>query len=240
MERQVSGGLGFFGGLAIFLGLALLGYLVSTSSWTIRRAERTVTVKGLSEREVAADIAIWPIKFTEVENALDDLYANLQAKSDMVTAFLKENGFDEAEIAVGPPAITDRMAEYYGGNERIPFRYSASVVVTVYTARVDRVLATMQQMVALGRQGIVVGGQNYDTRTEFLFTGLNDIKPAMIEEATKNAREVARKFAQDSDSTLGKIKEAHQGQFTISDRDSNTPHIKKVRVVSTVVYYLSD
>jgi hypothetical protein len=92
----------------------------------------------------------------------------------------------------------------------------------------------------LGKKGIVITGGNYQNQTEYLFTRLNDVKPEMIEEATRKAREVAVKFAADSNSTLGKIKQASQGQFSIKPRDKNNPHIKKVRVVSTVVYYLSD
>jgi hypothetical protein len=98
----------------------------------------------------------------------------------------------------------------------------------------------MNDLAELGKSGIAISGQDYETRTEFLFTNLNEIKPIMIEEATRNAREVAEKFAKDSGSKLGKIKKASQGQFSITDRDSNTPHIKKVRVVSTIEYYLSD
>ena len=92
----------------------------------------------------------------------------------------------------------------------------------------------------LAKQNIVMLRQDYNNRLEFLFTKLNDIKPKMVQTATQNAREVALKFAKDSDSKLGKIKSARQGQFSISDRDSNTPNIKKVRVVSTIEYYLSD
>ena len=98
----------------------------------------------------------------------------------------------------------------------------------------------MTQLVELGKQGVAIAGADYEARTQFLFTRLNDIKPDMIEAATRNAREVATRFAQHSDSRLGKIRRASQGQFSIDDRDSNTPHIKKVRVVSTVEYYLSD
>jgi hypothetical protein len=98
----------------------------------------------------------------------------------------------------------------------------------------------MSDLAQLGKQGIVFTGGNYQSQTEYLFTRLNEVKPAMIEEATNKAREVAVKFAQDSQSTLGKIKRASQGQFSISARDNNTPHIKRVRVVSTVEYYLSD
>ena len=99
---------------------------------------------------------------------------------------------------------------------------------------------TRKRLVALGKEGIAFTGQGYQTQTEFLFTGLNRIKPDMIQEATRNAREVAEKFAKDSQSRLGRIKQARQGQFSINNRDSNTPHIKKVRVVSTITYYLTD
>lgn len=98
----------------------------------------------------------------------------------------------------------------------------------------------MDKLVDLGKKGIVIAAQNYDSRTEYIFTGLNNIKPEMVEEATILAREVAEKFAKDSNSKLGKIKKARQGQFSIQNRDSNTPYIKKVRVVSTLEYYLSD
>ena len=98
----------------------------------------------------------------------------------------------------------------------------------------------MSELSALGKQGIVLQSGNYESQTEYLYTGLNDIKPEMIEEATRNAREAATEFAQDSESELGKIRQASQGQFSISPRDKNNPHIMNVRVVSTVEYYLSD
>ena len=98
----------------------------------------------------------------------------------------------------------------------------------------------MNKLADLGKRGIVLTGMGYQTATEYLFTRLNEVKPSMVEEATMKAREVAEKFAIDSKSKLGKIKSARQGQFPISNRDKNNPHIKKVRVVSTVEYYLSD
>ena len=98
----------------------------------------------------------------------------------------------------------------------------------------------MNSLSKLGKKGIVFTGSNYQNQTEYIFTRLNEVKPEMIEEATRKAREVAEKFAADSQSRLGKIKKAYQGQFSISPRDKNNPHIKKVRVVSTVEYYLSD
>ena len=141
---------------------------------------------------------------------------------------------------VSVPAIVDHQAQGYSPENARQFRYSGTSTLTVYSLNVEQVRAAMRNLVDLGKRGIAIAGEDYGSRTEFLFTHLNDLKPAMIEEATRNAREVAVKFAQDSSSVLGKIRTASQGQFSIEDRDSNTPHIKKVRVVSTVEYYLSD
>lgn len=158
----------------------------------------------------------------------------------MVIEFLKAAGFSESEISVSQPAIMDRQAQSYGDTERVRFRFTAAATITVYTEKVSLVRETMTKVVDLGKQGIAISGQDYQNRTEFLFTNLNRIKPEMIEEATRNAREVAMKFATDSNSRLGRIKTASQGQFSITDRDTSTKHIKNVRVVSTVEYYLSD
>jgi uncharacterized protein len=227
-------------GLAIFLGLSALGYLLAGSIVTFKEFERSVSVKGLSEKELPADIAIWPIQFTRAGNEIAPLYADLEKDTSDIVGFLKDNGFDDAEITVAPPAITDKVAQQYGDTSKIELRYSATQDITVYTDKIDKVRATMKRLVELGKRGIVFTGGNYDNRTEFIFTRLNDVKPEMIEEATRKAREVAEKFAKDSNSRLGKIKRASQGQFSIMDRDKNTPYIKKIRVVSTIEYYLSD
>lgn len=154
--------------------------------------------------------------------------------------FLAQQGFKTVEISVSPPGILDKQAEGYGGSDRIKFRYSGNATITVYSERVDQVRKAMMQLVELGKQGIAIARTNYQTQTEFIYTKLNEIKPAMIEEATKNARDVAEKFARDSNSELGKFKKARQGRFSITNRDNNTPYIKNVRVVSTIEYYLSD
>lgn len=227
-------------GALICIGLALLGIFTSQAIVRVRSMDRVVTVKGLSEREVPADIAIWPVKFSDTGNNLGALYASIQKKNELVVEFLKDSGFDEDEITVSVPSINDRQAQGYGGSQPQEFRYYGSSIITVYSTQVETVRQAMSKLVDLGKQGMVISGQDYDARTEFLFTGLNDIKPGMIEEATKNAREVAEKFAADSQSRLGKIRTAKQGQFSINNRDSTTPHIKKVRVVSTITYYLSD
>jgi hypothetical protein len=206
----------------------------------IKSLDRAVTVKELSEREVPADIAIWPITFQEAGNDLNNLFSSIQEKNALIVDFLKNLGFKTEEISVSPPGILDKQAAGYSGSDTFKFRYSGDSTITVYSQNVDNIREAMNRLVELGKQSIAFVRQGYQAQTEFIFTKLNDIKPAMIEEATKNAREVAEKFARDSNSSLGKIKKANQGQFSIGNRDNNTPYIKKVRVVSTIEYYLSD
>jgi len=228
--------LGFF----IFLGLLSLGYFVAHAVVKYKSYERSVTVKGLSEHEYPAGIVIWPIQFTEAENKLEDLYVTLEKSTQKIQAFLKRAGINAAEITVSSPAITDKLAQRYGNSPRAEFRYTAIQTVTVYSHNVALVRSLMNRLGELGKQGIAFGGDDYQNQVEYLFTRLNEVKPEMIQEATTKAREVALKFAQDSKSQLGKIKRASQGSFSISPRDKNNPHIKKVRVVSTVEYYLAD
>jgi hypothetical protein len=231
-ESAILGGL-------LLIGLALLGYLIAHSIVNIKLMDRSVEVKGLSEREVAADIAIWPITFSVADNDLANLYQTIQQKNDHVVDFLSKNGFKPEEITISAPSVVDKQAREYGGDAAgAKYRYTASSTITVYSNQVDQVRLSMIKLVELGKQGIAIAGDTYST--QFIYSKLNDIKPAMIEEATKNAREAAEKFAKDSASSLGKIKRANQGQFSIDNRDSSTAHIKKVRVVSTVEYYLSD
>jgi uncharacterized protein len=226
-------------GVFIFLGLAVLGYFLGASLIRFKQFERTVTVKGLSEKELPADIAIWPIQFSVASNDLTELYQAIEKDAELITQLLKTVGFEDDEINPSSPGIEDKLARGYE-KSRIEFRYSATQTITVYSEKIEQVRSTMNRLSELGKQGVVLGEVGYMNRPEFLFTRLNDIKPEMVEEATTKAREVARKFAQDSDSKLGKIKRASQGQFSISDRDKNNPHIKKIRVVSTIEYYLTD
>ena len=227
-------------GVFLFLGLSSLGYQLGDSAIKFKEYERTVTVKGLSEREFEADIVIWPIQFTQANNQLGDLYNSIEDSTKKIRFFLEENGIDKNSISVSSPSITDKSAQRYNNQAKAEFRYTAIQTVTVYSKNIKSVRKVMASLSELGKQGIVFTAGNYQSETEYLFTRLNEIKPEMIEEATRKAREVAEKFASDSKSSLGKIKKASQGQFSISARDKNNPHIKKIRVVSTVAYYLSD
>lgn len=227
-------------GLILGLSLILSTLLLGNSFINVREMDRTVTVKGLSEKEVKADIAIWPLKFSTGENDLTLLYQNLESKTQRIKSFLKKMGFEDQEITINAPSIHDKLTARYGGQQNYKFRYTADRVLSVYSSKIDLIIKSQQKLVELVSSGIAISASDYDTKPQYLFNGLNNLKPQMIEEATKKAREVAIKFAEDSGSQLGKIKKARQGQFSIVDRDSNTPQIKKVRVVSTVEYYLAD
>ncbi|WP_367987352.1 SIMPL domain-containing protein [Vibrio sp. NTOU-M3] len=227
-------------GLALILGFAALGLLLKQAALQYKGLDRIVTVKGLAEREYPADTVIWPIEFSVAGNDMPEVVKELDTQRDAVAAFLALQGIDKAQVSFSAPAILDKKARQYGGEPTIAFRYLGSLTVTVYSHDVSIVRAAIASIGELAKQGIVFNSDRYANPIEYSFTSLNDVKPVMIEEATKNARQVAEKFARDSNSTLGKIKRASQGQFSITDRDSNTPHIKRVRVVSTISYYLSD
>lgn len=230
----------FILGLFVFLGLAVLGYLLADAAIRYKEYERTVTVKGLAEQEYPADIVIWPVQFTIANNDLAELYDAIEKSTNKISKYLQANGIAASEITLSSPAITDKSAQSYSSAQQAEFRYSAIQVVTVYSRNIKQVRRVMAGLPQLGKQGIAFTGGNYETRPEYIFASLNDIKPDMIEQATTKAREVATKFANDSGSKLGKIKRASQGQFSITGRDKNNPHIKRIRVVSTVEYYLSD
>ena len=226
---------------AIVLAVAILGLgaFLYCAMVHVKDRDRVVVVRGLAEREVLADFVIWPIVFKETGNDLSELYATVQTKSQALEKFLLENGVKKEEISYSTPDIVDTEGELYAERKH-SFRYAATVVVTVASNHVALVRDVMAKQAELLKQGLAFTDNDYRYRKVFSFNALNEIKPAMIEEATRNARTAAQKFASDSESKLGKIKTATQGQFAIEDRDENTPYIKKVRVVSSVQYFLED
>lgn len=229
----------FFSGLFIMTGLIVLGMMIPRAVSKYRSFDRTVNVKGLCEKEVMADKVIWPVVYKVMANDIQSVYDQTDGNNAVILSFLESGGIADSEITVSVPSISDKFANEYGSNDRA-YRYIATSVITVCTDKVDEVLALMSRQAELLKKGIVTGGNNWENPVEFKYEGLNDIKPQMIEEATRNAREAAQKFAKDSDSRLGKIRTASQGTFTIENRDSNTPYIKKVRVVTSVTYYLKN
>ena len=227
-------------GGCLFAGLAGLGLILGHAALEVKAHERTVQVKGLAEREVPADVVIWPITYQLAGNDLAGLYESIADKNATILRFLDDNGIGAADVSTAAPSVIDRHAQAWGDTAEIEYRYIATATVTVYSKNVDGVRRAMANAIELGKNGIALGGEQFGNQVQYLYTGLNDIKPGMIEESTVNARAVAEKFAADSASTLGRIRTASQGQFSITDRDSTTPHVKNVRVVSTVEYYLSD
>lgn len=221
------------------LGILLGGVSVKKGLDGFADRDRKVTVKGLAEMEVNADKVTWPLMYKELGNDLPTLYEQIKRTNQTIVDFLKKNGLKESEITVNAPEIVDMQADRYNNNPN-PYRYNVTSIITVTSDQVALVNRLIKEQSELLKQGIAIISGDYRANVEYEYTSLNKIKPQMIEEATKNAREAAEKFAKDSDSKLGSIKRANQGQFSIENRDANTPYIKKVRVVSTIDYSLED
>ncbi|MCI1647922.1 MAG: SIMPL domain-containing protein [Bacteroides sp.] len=221
------------------IGMLLLGLMIRNGINDFKDKDRVVSVKGLAEMEVLANKVIWPLAYKDLGDDPAILYINMAKKNKAIVDFLKAHGITEGEISIVPPEILDMKAERYSSTPS-SYRYNATSVITVTSNNVDRIRKLMSEQAELLKQGIAITGGDYRYNTVYEFTELNKIKPQMIEEATKNARAAGEKFAKDSESTLGKIKNASQGQFTISDRDANTPYIKSIRVVTTVNYFLKN
>lgn len=221
----------------VAIGIIVMGFALRSGIVTFKDMDRKVSVKGLSEREVMADKVTWSLMYKELGNDPSEMYNLLEHKNSKVIAFLKASGIKDENISVNPPVVTDRQADNYG-NEIMNYRYKATSVITVTSNEVEKVRTLLGKQSELMKQGIALVSNEYDNNVVYEFTKLNDIKPEMIEEATKNARTTAQKFADDSGSSLGEIRNAQQGQFSIENRDANSPFIKKLRVVNTIEYSL--
>lgn len=221
----------------VAVGVVGMGFALRSGIVTFKDMDRKVSVKGLSEREVMADKVTWSLMYKELGNNPSEMYNLLEQKNSKVIAFLKSSGIKSENISVNPPVVTDRQADNYG-NEIMTYRYKATSVITVISNEVEKVRELLGKQSELMKQGIALVSNEYDNNVVYEFTGLNKIKPEMIEEATKNARATAKKFADDSDCSIGEIRSAQQGQFSIENRDANSPFIKKIRVVSTIEYSL--
>lgn len=221
------------------VGLALLGVFVYNGINSLAKRDRVVSVRGLAEKEVQADRVIWPLAYKTVGDDLGSVYRDISSANKKIQTFLIKNGIKASDITNGAPQVNDLWTNEYRDNVNRQ-RYNATSVTTVSSSDVAKVRALMTRTGELLSQGIAIAPNDYNYPIQFEFTSLNKIKPQMIEQATKNAREAAEKFAKDSESKLGKIKSAQQGLFSIEDRDSNTPYIKEVRVVTTVDYYLDN
>ena len=226
--------------LILAVGIAGGGFLIGRGLFAARASDRYVTVRGFAEREVAANLAMWPIVFSATGDDLVAVQRSLDESAGRISAFLTDRGFTQSETSVSLPRITDREAQ----GDRIRdgrsiARYAAEQTVTLRSARVGQVKKAMQEAGELIREGVPLV-RSYEYSTTFLYTALDSIKPAMIAEATQDARKAAEQFARDSGSSVGAIRNAQQGYFEIQDRDPFSPEFKKVRVVTTIQYFLED
>ena len=242
-------------GLLLALGLILGGWILGVEIKNTRLADRYVTVKGLVERNVKSDLAIWPLSYKEAGDDLTGVYAKTEADKKVILDFLQQQTIQPNEIELGVIRVVDTQANEYGGGQRAPHRYIVEQQIIVRTTRVDVVANAAQKTMQLLQKGIVLSG-NPGQGLSYKFTGLNSIKPDMITDATRNARAAADRFASDSGSKVGAIRQANQGVFSIlpADQGGDTGEpgeggamiygadaslMKTVRVVTTVQYYLN-
>ena len=187
----------------------------------------------------AALIALGIVVSKEIGNDLPQLYQRIAVTQAQIRRFLHSGGIADSEISVNAPVVIDLSADQYADNKR-GYRYNITSIITVTSRQVGTVRKLISQQGELLKQGIAIVSGDYDNRVRYEYVSFKDMKPKMMQEAIANAETTARQFANSSKSTLGKIVSADQGQFSIDDRDANTPYIKKVRVVSTVTYALND
>ena len=219
----------------IAVGIICLGWFIKAGIDDFANKDRKVTVKGLAEREVPADKVTWSIGTKVTGNDLPMLYEGINLQTAKIKQFLKQNGLDEKEITVNPPSISDLEAREWGDNNK-SFRYIISTTITVATNKVEQVKKAIFQQAELLKQGVAIENSN----AQYEYASFQQMKPEMMAEAIKNAQKTAEQFAEASNSRLGEIQTAGQGQFEIDDRDQNTPYIKKLRVVTTITYSLKD
>ena len=242
--------------VAILLGTLGGSFLLGKSLESFRKADRYVTVKGFSERQVKSDLVLWPISVRTANNDLSEASKAIEAAKGAVVQFLTQNGFDAKEIIQQDLRVSDRQSNEYGaGNLKDMLRYVLEATILVRSNNVDGVDKASRMTDDLVRAGVVLGTRN-DWRgagPRFMFTQLLSVKPEMMAEAIRNARTAADQFAKESGSGVGRIRTASQGLFSIADRDEFAGNVeegnryaagtsdvyKRVRVVVTVQYFLN-
>ena len=210
---------------AVLLVFSVLCFLAAQN---FSKQQSYVEVKGLSEKIVKADVAIWSINFDVKSNDIDSLYADIEKNTSTINSFLLEKGFEASEINVAPVNI------YQDTYKDALFRYNANAQLSVYSKKVDLIRSASKETLLLVKKGVTLN-QNSIT---FEFSDINSVKPEMLAEAIKNARASAEQFAKESGSHLGSVSRGNQGVFDISDKDPGSPEFKKIRVVSTLRFLL--
>lgn len=227
-------------------GPAIAGYFIGSAIKSLKLADREVSVKGLAEREVKSDLAVWQIKFVATGANLSDVNAKISGDTKKVESFLEAQGFAKEEVELGQIQLVDTMANEYSNNYRPDSRYIITSSVTLKSPKVDEVQQTSVKLADLITSGVTLASGNQGP--VYSFTKFAEVKSEMIAEATKAARSAAEQFAKDSNSRVGAIKRANQGVVSITGRydfgdadsynNSENSIYKKLRVVATVVYFL--
>lgn len=214
----------------LIIGLVLLIFsaVFYFSAQDFSKQGAYVEVKGLSEKIVKADVAIWSINFDVKSNDIDPLYGDIEKNVAITKSFLLEKGFEDSEINVAPINV---YQDTYKGSS---FRYNSTVQLSVYTKKVDLVRSASKDTLVLIKKGITMSNNSIS----FEFSDINSIKPEMLGEAIKNAHTSAQQFAQESGAKLGSVSRGNQGVFDITDKDPGSPEYKKVRVVSSLRFLL--
>lgn len=230
---------------ALILGIsAIIAAMFLSSGLTdLRTGDRYVTVKGVAEREVQADLALWPLRFVATGDTLDQAQEKARVSREAIMAFLKLQAIDTSAVELQRLDVTDTRANAYGANNN-PQKFIINQTLMVRSSHIDRIRHAAQNVSELVDSGVVLSSDYGPSGPTYLFNRLNDIKPEMISEATAAAREAASQFAQDANTSLGGLRRANQGVFQILARDQapgiseNQQPVKTVRVVSTFDYYL--
>ena len=222
-------------GVSIVLAALVLGMMMVRTVKTFKSYDNTVKVRGLCEREVPADRVVMRISYRMQDNDFMALRNSVAVVNEKIVSMLKKSGFDDDEIKYGMADYTDRYGNYYSdSDDKIRYRYMADPYINVFTSKVEDVEKAKSTIESeLLKQNIIVSIYN-----SYEYNGLNEIKPSMIAESLENARNAADEFAKNSRSRIGKMRTASQGYFEVENLDENTPQIKKIRVVTTVEYYL--
>lgn len=217
-----------YGKISIAVAILVFAIVFYFSAGNFSTQGKYVEVKGLSEKIVKADVAIWSMNFEVKSNDIDSLYAQIDKNTKAVKSFLTQKGFEESEINVAPVNI---YQDTYTGSL---FRYNSTTQLSVYTKKVDLVKSASRDTLSLVKQGVTFNQNSI----EFQFSDINSVKPEMLAEAIKNAKTSAEQFAEESGAKVGDISRGNQGVFDITDKDPGSPEYKKIRVVSSLRFLL--
>lgn len=234
--------MGLLPALLLAAAVAFAGWSVGQGMERFRMENRSVTVKGLAEQDVKSDFAIWTLTFRRGGNEFGAVQKELAGDRERVLAFLQEQGFGKEEVVIHPLQVRDLYAREWG-SERVPLRYNGEGRVSVKSARVEAVATAAGQVDPLIQAGMQLASDDGLGGPSFQLRGFNEAKPKLLEEATRNAREQATKFAADAGASLGRLKSANQGVISVLDDDGSNMDSggtigKRLRVVSTFEFEL--